>query len=246
MSYIGQAYQNKLQYGWKRRLSHRVFLSIAALGLVLTPPAGRGTEAATAQPGINASSPSSRAQQLRTTAKPEALIAEFNATLLTVIRDAKALGYAGRRDVLRKQLDDVYHFPVMARIAVGSHWRKLKPWQQATLVTHFGRLTHATYASRFNGWTGEQFEMRGVQQVRAKTVLVKTAIIRPRDNPVEINYLMRQFHAGWKVIDIFLKGSYSELATKRAEYSSILRRQGFDALIRQLDAKIAEYTKVPN
>ena len=88
--------------------------------------------------------------------------------------------------------------------------------------------------------------MRGVQQVRAKTVLVKTAIIRPRDNPVEINYLMRQFHAGWKVIDVFLKGSYSELATKRAEYSSILRRQGFDALIRQLDAKIAEYTKVPN
>ena len=46
------------------------------------------------------------------------------------------------------------------------------------------------------------FEMRGVQPVRDKTVLVKTAIIRPNDEPVEINYLMRKFPAGWKVIDV--------------------------------------------
>lgn len=183
---------------------------------------------------------------VRASAKPEALIADFNSTLLTVMRDAKALKFAGRRDVLRKQLDDVYHLPVMARIAVGAHWRKLNPAQQTRLVTSFSRLTLATYANRFDGWSGEKFEMRGVQPVRAKTVLVKTAIIRPNDKPVEINYLMRRFQAGWKVIDVFLKGSYSELATKRSEYSSVIRRQGFDALIRQIDAKTAQFATTQN
>ena len=181
----------------------------------------------------------------RVAAKPAALIKGLSDTLQTVMRDAKSLKFTGRRDVLGKQLGDVYHLPVMARIAVGAHWRKLTPAQQKQLVSAFSRLTISTYASRFNDWTGETFEMRGVQDVRAKTVLVKTAIVRPGKPAVEINYLMRQFEAGWKVIDIFLKESYSELATKRSEYSSILRRRGFDALMGQINEKIAQYERNP-
>ena len=215
----------------------RSLLTGAALGLALIVPVA----AASAQPTAAADP-----RPLRQTTPPEALIADFNATLLSVMRNSKALRYAGRRDALRNQLTDVYHLPVMARIAVGAHWRRLSPEQQATLVIHFSALTLATYANRFSGWSGEKFEMRGTQPVRDKTVLVKTAIIRPNDAPVEINYLMRRFQPGWKVIDVFLKESYSELATKRSEYSSILRRQGFDALIRQLDAKVAQFASAPN
>ena len=221
---------------------NRSFLCAGAFGLLLSLPAGFVAAQTSAAPNAGTAEPSASRQS----AKPEALIAEFNAMLLTVMRDAKQLKYAGRRDLLRKTLFDVYHLPVMARIAVGAHWRSLSPAQQETLVTHFSDLTLATYANRFNGWSGEKFEMRGVDPVREKTVLVKTAIIRPNDNPVEINYLMRQFEAGWKVIDVFLKESYSELATKRSEYSSILRREGFDELIRQLDAKVAQYASTPN
>ncbi len=226
----------------------------AALFASFMLPTGVGMSVATAQtgaktqvpPGANAPSPTVEPRPLREIAKPKALIAEFYSTLLTVMRDARALKYAGRRNILRKKLFDVYHLPVMAQIAVGAHWRKLTPAQQTQLVTHFSRLTLATYASRFSGWSGEKFEMRGVQPVRDKTVMVKTAIIRPNDEPVEINYLMRKFRAGWKVIDVFLKASYSELATKRSEYSSVLRRRGFDALISELDAKVAQYANTPN
>lgn len=180
------------------------------------------------------------------TRQPDAIIRKFSNTLQTVMRDAKQLRYAGRRDMLAPEIAAAYHLPVMARIAVGAHWRKLSPAQQDRLVADFSRLTIATYANRFNGWSGETIEMLGVENVRAKTVLVKTAIVRPNEGPVEINYLMRQFEAGWKVIDIFLKESYSELATKRSEYSSILRRQGFDALIREINEKIAQYERKPN
>jgi phospholipid transport system substrate-binding protein len=226
----------------------------AALFVSFMLPTGVGMSVATAQtgaqtqvpPGANAPSPTVEPRPLRETTKPEALIAEFYSTLLTVMRDAKALKYAGRRNILSKKLFDVYHLPVMGRIAVGAHWRKLTPAQQTQLVAHFSRLTLASYANRFSGWSGEKFEMRGVQPVRDKTVLVKTAIIRPNDEPVEINYLMRKFQAGWKVIDVFLKASYSELATKRSEYSSVLRRRGFDALISELDAKVAQYANTPN
>ncbi|MGB0632639.1 MAG: ABC transporter substrate-binding protein [Alphaproteobacteria bacterium] len=173
--------------------------------------------------------------------QPEAIIAGFNASLLNTMKNAGALGFRGRWQALAPPLTEVFHLPVMARIAVGTRWRKLNPDQQNRLVDSFSRLTIATYANRFDGWSGEKFEMRGMQNVRDKTVLVKTAIIRPNDEPVEINYLMRRFEAGWRVIDVFLKQSYSELATKRSEYSSVLRREGFDALIRQIEQKITQY-----
>lgn len=218
---------------------NRSLLCVSVFVVLLSLTAG----SVTAQTTV---APNPATAELRAAAKPEALIAEFNEALLAVMRGARQLKYAGRREMLRKTLFDVYHLPVMARIAVGAHWRGLSPAQQATLVTHFSDLTLATYANRFSGWSGEKFEMRGVEPVRDKTVLVKTAIIRPNDKPVEINYLMRRFTAGWKVIDVFLKESYSELATKRSEYSSILRREGFDELIRQLDAKVAQYANTPD
>jgi phospholipid transport system substrate-binding protein len=52
---------------------------------------------------------------------------------------------------------------------------------------------------------------------------------------------MRQFGDEWRIIDVYLKGTYSEVATKRSEYSSILRDKGVDALIRELDAKAAAF-----
>lgn len=172
---------------------------------------------------------------------PQTIIAGFNDSLLNAMKNAKALGFRGRWKTLAPPLTQVFHLPVMARIVVGTRWRKMNPEQQNRLVDSFSRLTIATYANRFDGWSGERFEIRGMENVRDKTVLVKTAIIRPNDEPVEINYLMRRFEAGWRVIDVFLKQSYSELATKRSEYSSVLRRQGFDALIGQMEQKIKQY-----
>ena len=173
--------------------------------------------------------------------RPQAIIAGFNESLLGAMKNADTLGFSGRWKALAPPLTQVFHLPVMTRIAVGTHWRKLTPEQQNRLVDSFSRLTIATYANRFDGWSGESFEMRGMENVRDKTVLVKTAIIRPNDEPVEINYLMRRFETGWRVIDVFLKRSYSELATKRSEYSSVLRRHGFDTLIRQIEEKITQY-----
>ena len=173
--------------------------------------------------------------------RPQAIIAGFNESLLGAMKNADTLGFSGRWKALAPPLTQVFHLPVMTRIAVGTHWRKLTPEQQNRLVDSFSRLTIATYANRFDGWSGESFEMRGMENVRDKTVLVKTAIIRPNDEPVEINYLMRRFETGWRVIDVFLKRSYSELATKRSEYSSVLRRHGFDTLIRQIEEKITQH-----
>ncbi len=54
---------------------------------------------------------------------------------------------------------------------------------------------------------------------------------------MSINYLMRRSDGAWRIADVYLTGTISELATRRSEFSSVLRDQGVDGLIAVLNRK---------
>ena len=60
---------------------------------------------------------------------------------------------------------------------------------------------------------------------------------------MELNYLMRDGDAGWQIVDVFLKGTISELATKRSEFSSVLRRDGAGALVQLIQTRADDLKK---
>jgi phospholipid transport system substrate-binding protein len=169
----------------------------------------------------------------------EAGIEALHAVLLGVMKDADELGFSGRLARVRPALLGVYDFPFMAEKSVGLGWRDLDETARARLVDAFSRLAIATYAARFDDWNGDRFESLGVQPASAGTVLVKTRIVRGSGEAVALDYRMRPVDGRWRIIDVFLNGTVSELALRRAEYSGVLRRAGFDALLEAIDEKIA-------
>jgi len=172
---------------------------------------------------------------------PRAVVEKFHVTLLDAMQKAKTLGYQGRYGLLKPAVDATFDLPAMAEVAAGPPWRNLTDEQKKQFVDVFKRYTYATYASRFDGYDGERFETTGEQPGRNSTVLVNTQLVRPKDEPIALNYLMHQTEEGPRVIDVFLKGAFSELATKRSEYATVIQREGFPALISRLEAKIADY-----
>jgi phospholipid transport system substrate-binding protein len=66
-------------------------------------------------------------------------------------------------------------------------------------------------------------------------------IDRPQDEDVELTYRLRKEGDTWKIVDIYQKGTVSELALRRSEYSAVLKRDGFEALLKTVDAKTADY-----
>ena len=48
---------------------------------------------------------------------------------------------------------------------------------------------------------------------------------------------MRENGGAWQIADVYLTGTISELATRRAEFTAVLRRDGVDALIATLNSK---------
>ena len=176
---------------------------------------------------------------------PSAVIEKLEAVYLDVMRNAVTLGYAGRFAKLAPALGAAFDFPAMARLSIGGRWKDLTPEQQAKFVDTFTRLSVATYAGRFTGYSGEKFEIVGEEPSTQGTVLVRTRVVLPEKEPVQLDYRLRSGAEGWRVIDVFLDGTVSELALRRSEYSALLDRDGFEGLLSALDAKIADMASKP-
>jgi phospholipid transport system substrate-binding protein len=168
------------------------------------------------------------------------VIEEFYATLLDTMKNAEKLGFNGRREKLAPAIDKAYNLPLMARLSVGPQWKSLSAEEQKRFVAGFRELTLSTYAARFDGYSGEKLVVEADNQDAQGGKIVHTKLVKSDGEPIQLNYLMRQEGEAWKIIDVYLKGTVSELATRRSEFSSVLRRDGGAALLKVMDQKIAE------
>jgi phospholipid transport system substrate-binding protein len=161
-------------------------------------------------------------------------IRAFYDALLDMMKHAKLLGLSGRYDKLGPVVRETFDLPAMTRIAVGPVWTSIPADQQSALIDSFTRMTIATYASRFDGYSGERFEIEPAAETRGRNRIVRTRLVESNGNITVLNYLMHESGPSWKVIDVYLSGTVSELATRRSEFGSILKSGGADALLDSL------------
>jgi phospholipid transport system substrate-binding protein len=172
----------------------------------------------------------------------KAPVENLHATLIGVMKDATQLGYQGRYARIAPAVEAAFDLDFMAKFVLGPDGKDLSPADQARWRDAFERITVATYAGRFTGFGGEQFQTLGEEPAAQDTVFVKTVLDRPEPaEDVQLTYRVRKTDTGWKIVDVYNKGTVSELALRRSDYSSVLKREGFDKLLQTVDAKIADY-----
>ena len=181
------------------------------------------------------------ARPARAQSAPAAVVERFHASLVGVMREARRLGVRGRYDRLRPVMDAAFDLPAMTRIAVGPPWARMTPAEGQALVAAFTEWSVATYASRFDGFSGETFTTAGETTLANGDVLVRTALNRVNDSPVQLNYLTRRgADGGPRIVDIYLTGTISELASRRADFATVLRDGGAERLTAELRRRSAE------
>jgi phospholipid transport system substrate-binding protein len=163
-----------------------------------------------------------------------AVVEGFHAVLLEVMRNARQLGLRGRMARLAPVMERSFNLPAMTRIAVGPPWNGLAPADQQALVRAFSDWSIATYANRFDGYSGETFATLGENTLANGDRLVRTQLNRVNDSPVQLGYLLRGGEGAWRIVDVYLTGTISELASRRAEFTSLLREGGAARLLAEL------------
>jgi phospholipid transport system substrate-binding protein len=173
---------------------------------------------------------------------PRPVVQGLYDVLLSTKKEASQLGFKGRYQRLDPAVRKAYDLPFMISIAVGPSWAQLNDGQKQKLTEAFARYSIAQYAGRFDGYSGERFEVGNVSDNRAGK-MVDTKLVQGNGEPVQLNYQMHQAAGAWKIIDVFLSGTISQLAVNRAEFSGVIRRDGPDGLVALLERKAADFDK---
>ena len=177
---------------------------------------------------VSGSSPI-RAQALNPAARH---IQSYYQQLLPTIQQAGRLSVRERDRRFTPAISSAFDLPTMTRLAVGPAWSSFSGAQQAAVRDAFAHFIIADYASQVSDYSGESFvvEPQTSAESRGGGEIVKTKLLQPGGRTVTINYLVR----GGRVIDVYLNGTVSDLATRRDEFASIIASGGADALIKRL------------
>ena len=166
-----------------------------------------------------------------------ARIQAFYDVLLNGMKHAQDLGVQGRFEKLAPVVQETFDSATMTRVAAGPSWNKIPPDKQQALIAAFARMTTASYASQFGGYSGQQFTVEPKATPRNADVIVHSRLQPANGDPVTFNYLMRGSGADWKIEDVYLDGTISQLAVRRSEFSAILASEGPDGLLSKLNAQ---------
>lgn len=173
---------------------------------------------------------------------PSATVEVLHSTLIEVMQNADALGFEGRREKLAPVITRSFDLATICRIILGRQWDELSPEDHAQMIDTFTRLTIATYAARFDGYSGESFRTVEQNSMNRGRVMVRTELVRPQNEPVHLDYVLQDGEGGWRIVNVVAEG-VSDLSLKRADYGSVIKRDGFPTLVQRLENQIRDLQK---
>jgi phospholipid transport system substrate-binding protein len=194
--------------------------------LVMTALLSSGMNSVTAEPV--ASNPAA-----------SAIVTSLHEKLLFIMQGSAELGYQGRYNAIESTVNSSFDAPLIAKVIMSRYWRKLDDTQKMDFIDLFKRLSVATYASRFDGYSGESFVEVSTEMLKKGRLLIKTELQRPDDVPVKLDYLMHEKEGQWLMISVIANG-VNDLSLKRAEYATVIKDKGFSGLIEDVAAKIKD------
>lgn len=136
-----------------------------------------------------------------------------------------------------KRVMPYVNFQRMTALAVGRNWRAATPDQQAALQAEFRRLLLLTYADAVRQVTDTTIQVRPMRSAPAdQEVIVRTQVLRPGKEPIQLDYRLQKTPAGWKIFDLNILGLWL-IEHYRNQFTQVVGAGGIDGLIKSLKDK---------
>ena len=133
---------------------------------------------------------------------------------------------------------NTYNTEKMIAKIIGDTWKKANKKDQEEIVIIFQEYIAKNYFNRFNKINNPTFNFKESKKIGEKLMLVKTGLVVNKEE-VSINYLLLFDKNQWRIFDVLLAGSISEIATKKSEFSGFISEGRIAPLIDALKKKNA-------
>jgi phospholipid transport system substrate-binding protein len=189
---------------------------------------------------IGLSAAPSIAQTAAAAAKaPDALVRELSSDVLESIKNDKSL-QSGDTTRLNQLVDEkilpYVDFEKMTRLAVGRGWRQATPEQRQTLTREFRTLLVRTYSGAVSAVRDHEIKMLPFRPQSERDVIVKTQVVAPRTEPIQLDYRLERTDAGWKIYDVNVLGVWL-VENYKSSFASEVNANGIDGLIKSLSER---------
>jgi len=158
---------------------------------------------------------------------------------VSVLSNKEGTTFAEREYAFRQILVEGFHMNTISRFVLGRYWRSATSAQRSAYNDVFEDFIVRVYASRFDSYNGEQFEIK--QTVRSNSEgdsIVRAQIQRPLGAaPIGVDFRVRLIEGSYKVVDVTVEG-ISMLHTHRVEFASVINRGGMDGFLDELRAQV--------
>jgi phospholipid transport system substrate-binding protein len=168
---------------------------------------------------------------------PDAMVRDLTVEVLDTIRADKSIagGDIGRvQKLVDEKILPYVDFQKMTQLAVGRGWRSASPEQRAALTREFRTLLVRTYSGALAQVKDHQVQMRPYRAQPGDTdVLVRTAVVPSRGEPITLDYRLEKQDAGWKIYDVNVLGVWL-VENYKSQFAGEISAGGIDGLIKTL------------
>ena len=167
---------------------------------------------------------------------PKAQVEETVEAVIALLRD-KSLEREVRRDKIRKLIYDRFDFRLMSQRTLSTNWKKASAEQKDRFIQLFSQLLEWSYISRIEAYTNEKVEYLS-EKIKKNRAQVDTVILSGGTD-IPVNYRLINKDDQWFVYDVIIE-EISLISNYRSSYRTIVKKDGIDGLLAQMEQKIAE------
>ena len=140
-------------------------------------------------------------------------------------------------DLVDSTLMPHVNFERMTALSVGRAWREATPEQKKQLMSEFRILLLRTYSNAFTAVRDQSARMKPFRgDASADEVIVRSEIVQPRGEPIQLDYRLEKADKGWKIYDVNVLGVWL-VQTYRNQFAQEISAGGIDGLIKSLAEK---------
>ena len=138
---------------------------------------------------------------------------------------------------IQSVISNTYNTERMLALIIGEVWKKSISKDRMALKKVFEEYIAKNYILRFRGIKSLEFGKLEINQAGKNYRMAKTKLILNSKDIVPLNYLLDQTNNSWKIFDVLIDGSISEIATKKSEFKSFTNQDDLKPLLEALQKK---------
>ncbi len=161
-----------------------------------------------------------------------------SSTATQAIDIVKGTSGAQRQAAIQRVLQTRFDLPFMAQTALGTHWAKATPEQQARFVKATETAEAKAYAERFGQYSGQTLTVGKTTSRPNNVWIVESRLNQASGQPIKLEWEVRQLPAGLRITDVKIEG-VSMVMTRRSDFNSYIQQNGgkVQPLIDELESR---------